>query len=110
MDGSRAPPVFSGPSRALGSRPSSAVMAPLSNWPWWRPFALDVALVAALILLNGVFAGAEIAVISARRGLVQPGAHTGDRRATALLRLKADPDRFLATVQIGVTLVGTLAS
>jgi putative hemolysin len=73
-------------------------------------FAFEVALVAALILLNGFFAGAEIAVISARRGRIQPRARAGDRRAQALLRLKADPDRFLATVQIGVTLVGTLAS
>jgi putative hemolysin len=73
-------------------------------------FALEVALVAALILLNGFFAGAEIAVISARKARIRPRAAAGDRRAQALLRLKADPDRFLATVQIGVTLVGTLAS
>jgi len=73
-------------------------------------FAFEVAFVGALILLNGFFAGAEIAVISARRGRIQPRAQAGDRAAQALLRLKADPDRFLATVQIGVTLVGTLAS
>lgn len=73
-------------------------------------FAIEVALIGVLILLNGFFAGAEIAVISTRRATVQSRAHTGDRRAQALLRLKADPDRFLATVQIGVTLGGTLAS
>jgi putative hemolysin len=73
-------------------------------------FGVEVTLVAVLIVLNGVFAGAEIAVISARRGRISPRAQAGDRRAQALLRLKADPDRFLATVQIGVTLVGTLAS
>jgi len=73
-------------------------------------FALEITLVAVLILLNGFFAGAEIAVVSARRGRIQPLAQAGDRRAQALLRLKAAPDRFLATVQIGVTLVGTLAS
>ena len=73
-------------------------------------FVLELALVGILILLNGFFAGAEIAVISARRGRIQPRAQAGDRRAQALLRLKAEPDRFLATVQIGVTLVGTLAS
>jgi putative hemolysin len=73
-------------------------------------FGLEVALVVVLILLNGFFAGAEIAVISARRAALQPLARAGSRRARALLRLKADPDRFLATVQIGVTLVGTLAS
>ncbi len=73
-------------------------------------FAIEIGLVAVLILLNGFFAGAEIAVISARRARVQARAQSGNRSAQALLRLKADPDRFLATVQIGVTLVGTLAS
>ncbi len=73
-------------------------------------FAIEVSLVAALILLNGFFAGAEIAVISARRGHIHSRAEAGDRRAQVLLRLKADPDRFLATIQIGVTMVGTLAS
>lgn len=73
-------------------------------------FAIEIGLVAALIVLNGFFAGAEIAVISARRARIQALAQAGSRRARALLRLKADPDRFLATVQIGVTLVGTLAS
>jgi putative hemolysin len=72
--------------------------------------AIEIGLVAVLIFLNGFFAGAEIAVISARRALIQARAQAGDRRAQSLLRLKADPDRFLATVQIGVTLVGTLAS
>jgi putative hemolysin len=73
-------------------------------------FATELALVALLIVLNGFFAGAEIAVISARPSRVRPLAERGDRRALALLRLKSDPDRFLATVQIGVTVVGTLAS
>lgn len=73
-------------------------------------FAIEIALVGCLILLNGFFAGAEIAVISARRARIQARAQAGDARAVALLRLKAEPDRFLATVQIGVTVVGTLAS
>lgn len=73
-------------------------------------FVAEVAFVAILIALNGLFAGAEIAVVSARRSVLQARAKSGDRRAAAVLRLKADPDRFLATVQIGVTLVGTMAS
>jgi putative hemolysin len=73
-------------------------------------FAIELALIVALVLLNGFFAGAEIAVISARPSRMSPLAERGDRSAAALLRLKADPDRFLATVQIGVTVVGTLAS
>jgi putative hemolysin len=72
-------------------------------------FLIEILLIALLILVNGFFAGAEIAVLSARRGHVQALA-VRDRRAAALLRLKADADRFLATVQIGVTVVGTLAS
>jgi len=73
-------------------------------------FLLELALIGLLILLNAFFAGAEIAVVSARTARLRGLAEEGDRRAAAALRLKEDPDRFLATVQIGVTLVGTLAS
>jgi putative hemolysin len=73
-------------------------------------FVLELALVAVLILINGFFAAAEIAVVSARRSRLQAMVEEGNRKAEAVLRLKADPDRFLATVQIGITLVGTLAS
>jgi putative hemolysin len=72
--------------------------------------ALELALVGALILVNGFFAAAEMAVVSARRSRLQVLADEGDGKAALALRLKADPDRFLATVQVGVTLVGTLAS
>jgi putative hemolysin len=72
-------------------------------------FLIEIALIAALILINGFFAGAEIAVVAARRSRIQ-ALLPRDRRAAAVLRLKADPDRFLATVQIGVTVVSTLAS
>jgi putative hemolysin len=73
-------------------------------------FALELALIGVLILVNGLFAGAELAVIAARGARIKPLAEAGDPRALALVELKGDPDRFLATVQIGVTLVGTLAS
>lgn len=73
-------------------------------------FLLELALIAVLILLNAFFAGAEIAVVTARPARLRGLAEEGSRRAAAALRLKEDPDRFLATVQIGVTLVGTLAS
>lgn len=72
-------------------------------------FVIEILLIGVLLLLNGFFAGAEIAVLTARRGRIQTLADR-DRRAAALLRLKVDPDRFLATVQIGVTVVSTLAS
>jgi len=73
-------------------------------------FVIELALIGVLILLNAFFAGAEIAVISARTPRLRVLAEAGNARAAAALRLKNDPDRFLATVQVGVTLVGTLAS
>jgi putative hemolysin len=71
---------------------------------------LEVGVVGLLILLNGFFAGSEIAIISARRSRIQEIAGGGDPRAQRVLDLKNDPDRFLATVQVGVTFVSTLAS
>jgi putative hemolysin len=72
--------------------------------------AIELSLILVLILLNGFFAGAEIAVVSARVGRLRALADEGRSRARAVLRLKEDPDRFLATVQVGITLVSTLAS
>ena len=63
-----------------------------------------------LILANGFFAAAEIAVIATRRTRIDQVRGRGARSAAALGRLKDEPDRFLATVQIGITFVGTLAS
>ncbi|MGH7409951.1 MAG: hemolysin family protein [Candidatus Methylomirabilis sp.] len=71
---------------------------------------LEIAFIFLLILINGFFAGSEVAVISLRRSRVQELADAGDGRASTIQRLKDDPDRFLATIQIGITLVGTLAS
>jgi len=70
----------------------------------------ELFLIFVLILLNGFFAGSEIAVISVRKTRVHELAEQGDERARILEGLQKDPDRFLATVQIGVTLVGALAS
>lgn len=74
------------------------------------PFWLEILLVGILILCNGFFAGAEVALISARRSRIQQLAAEGDLRAQRVAALQADPDRFLATVQIGITFVGTLAA
>ncbi len=70
----------------------------------------ELGLIALLILGNGFFAGAELALVSARRGRMAQLAAAGDKRAGLVEQLQADPHRFLATVQIGVTLVGTMAS
>lgn len=78
--------------------------------PTLIPFWLEVFIIACFILCNGFFAAAEIAMVSARRSRIQQLAATGDARAQRVLSLQADPDRFLATVQVGVTFVGTFAS
>ena len=73
-------------------------------------FWLEIVVVLLLILANGFFAGAELAIISARHGRIAQLAAGGSRRAELVEELLSDPHRFLATVQIGVTLVGTAAS
>src|SRR4030067_3808941 len=67
-------------------------------------------LIAILILLNGYLAGTEIAVVTARKSHIKQMAERGERNAKIFLRLKEEPDRFLATIQIGITTVGVLAS
>ena len=71
---------------------------------------LEIIFIAVLIMLNGFFSASEIALISARRSRVQQLASDGDPRAKRVVDIQLDPDRFLATVQVGVTFVGTLAS
>jgi putative hemolysin len=69
---------------------------------------LNLAIVLLLILLNGFFAMAEIALVSARPARLQPMAANGNAGAEAALELKADPSRLLATVQIGITIIAVL--
>ena len=71
---------------------------------------LDIALIGCLILLNAVFAGSEMALISLRQGQLKQLEREGGQRAMRLVRLARDPNRFLATIQIGITLAGFLAS
>ena len=78
--------------------------APLSPFPWF-----DVAVIALLIALNGVFAMSELAIVSAREARLKAMAKAGRRGAQTALDLAADPGRFLSTVQIGITLIGILA-
>ncbi len=70
----------------------------------------ELLIVLALILANGFFSGAEMAIVASRRGRLRQMAEQGDQRAKAALELASSPDRFLPTVQIGITLVGTLAA
>jgi putative hemolysin len=64
---------------------------------------LELLGVAALILLNGYFVAAEYALVTARRTRMQELAEQGNRRARAVLKIVADPPRFIAAMQLGVT-------
>ena len=70
---------------------------------------LHLSIIFLLILLNGFFAMAEIALVSARPARLQPMAGEGSAGAKAAIELKADPSRLLATVQIGVTVIAILS-
>src|ERR1700753_2326430 len=71
--------------------------------------ALNIAIVVALILIEGVFVAAEISLVSLRESQVRALAERG-RRGAAVARLVSDPNRFLAAVQIGVTSTALLSS
>lgn len=68
----------------------------------------DIIIILFLILLNGVFSMSEIAMISARKSRLATDAKHGSRGAGMALRLSEDSDRFLSTIQIGITLIGIL--
>jgi putative hemolysin len=70
----------------------------------------EIFIIAILILLSGYLAGTEIAVVTARKTHIKQMAESGKRNAKIFLKLKEEPDRFLATIQIGITLMGVLAS
>ncbi len=75
-----------------------------------RPFPwIDVLIILALIVLNGVFAMSELAIVSSRKARLEAMARSGRRGARAALALAADPGRFISTVQVGLTLIATLA-
>ncbi|MEK7517646.1 MAG: hemolysin family protein [Patescibacteria group bacterium] len=70
---------------------------------------MEILIVLLLIVLNGVFAMAEIAIISVRKQRLQQKANEGNKNAKAALELANNPSRFLSTVQVGITLVGIFA-
>lgn len=70
----------------------------------------EIVFVALLIFLNGYLSGTEIAVVTARKSRIKEMAESGNSRAKTFLKLKEEPDRFLATIQIGITGVSVLAS
>jgi len=70
---------------------------------------LEIAVIAVLLVANGVFAMTEIAMVSARKSRLRQLAEQGDTRARAALALASSPDRFLASVQVGISAIGVLA-
>lgn len=70
----------------------------------------EILLVLVLIGINGYFAAAEIALVSARRAALKMDADEGSQRARTALKLTEDPSRLLAAIQVGITLVGFGAS
>ena len=70
---------------------------------------LEALIILAMIVANGVFAMSEIAVVSARKARLVHRAKSGDKRAGRALELAEHPERFLSTIQIGITTIGVLA-
>lgn len=70
---------------------------------------MEIIILLVLILLNGVFAMAEIALVSSRKSRLEQIAAKGNRGALTALELLKDPEQFLSTVQIGITLIGIFA-
>jgi putative hemolysin len=76
----------------------------VTPFPW-----TDLLIIAALILLNGLFSMSELAIVSARQARLRVSADRGSKSARTAIALAADPGKFLSTVQIGITLIGIIA-
>ncbi|MBP2147167.1 putative hemolysin [Methanofollis sp. W23] len=72
-------------------------------------YLFEIALIVILIVLNGIFAMSEFAIVSAKKVRLQQRAEKGDTGSAAALALAEQPTTFLSTIQIGITLVGILA-
>jgi putative hemolysin len=81
-----------------------ADLSSLTPIPW-----VDVAIILALVVLNGIFAMTELAIVSARTARLQAMVNAGSKGANAVLLLREDPGRFLSSVQIGITAISILA-
>src|SRR5579864_9556105 len=66
--------------------------------------ALELAALAGLILINAFFVAAEYGLVTSRRTRIMELEHEGNKRARAVLRITADPPRFISAMQLGVTI------
>ena len=71
--------------------------------------SVELLVILALLIANGLFAMSEMAVVSARKARLQQWSNQGNKRAQAALALANSPNQFLSTVQVGITLIGILA-
>lgn len=69
---------------------------------------MEIFIIIGLILLNGILSISEIALVSARKARLELDAKRGNKSAQTALKLAGEPDRFLSTIQIGITLIGIL--
>jgi putative hemolysin len=69
---------------------------------------IDIIIILLLILLNGFFALSEIAIVSARKNKLESAYKNGSNGASRALKLQSDPDNFLSSVQVGITLIGII--
>jgi putative hemolysin len=69
---------------------------------------MELLIIFVLILINGIFSMSEIALVSARKARLESAAKKGDSNAKIALSIANEPNRFLSTVQIGITLIGIL--
>lgn len=108
-------PLTGGAARARSVRPrrTSRGGRPRGNSGGEAPLdeiLSELAIILALVAANGVFAGAEIAIISVRKTRLAQLVEEGRASARAVRRLRDQPERFLATVQVGITIVGATAA
>ena len=85
----------------------SAVTQPISSA---SPLILDLLILVILILINAFFSSSEIAIITLNDNVIRRKAEEGDPVSRRLYKLMSEPSSFLATIQVGVTLAGFLAS
>src|SRR5690554_3636576 len=69
---------------------------------------IDIIIILLLILVNGFFALSEIAIVSAKRSKLETERKAGKKGAVRALKLQADPDNFLSSIQVGITLIGII--
>ena len=69
---------------------------------------MEIAVILGLILINGILSMSEIALVSARKSKLESESKKGNKSASTALKLSNDPDRFLSTIQIGITLIGII--